>query len=258
MMVGRDVREVFPKKIVPLGGELLRVEHLSVPGILEDVSLSVRAGEIVGMAGLVGSGRTELAKAIVGALPMSQGELHLFGRPVRISSPNVAVRSGLALLPEDRHKEGLFLLLSVRENIMLPSLRRMWLNFRQMENVARQFVERLRIRTPSLQTPALQLSGGNQQKVVLSKWLTTRARVFIFDEPMQGIDVGSKVEICRLIGELAEAGAGIILISSELREILALADRVVVMRKGRIVANLARDQATQEIVLGAIFGESAA
>ena len=210
------------------------------------------------MAGLVGSGRTELAKAIVGALPMSQGELHLFGRPVRISSPNVAVRSGLALLPEDRHKEGLFLLLSVRENIMLPSLRRMWLNFRQMENVARQFVERLRIRTPSLQTPALQLSGGNQQKVVLSKWLTTRARVFIFDEPMQGIDVGSKVEICRLIGELAEAGAGIILISSELREILALADRVVVMRKGRIVANLARDQATQEIVLGAIFGESAA
>ena len=258
MMVGRDIREVFPKKIVPLGGELLGVKHLSVPGILEDVSLSVRAGEIVGMAGLVGSGRTELAKAIVGALPMSQGELQLFGRPVRISSPNVAVRSGLALLPEDRHKEGLFLLLSVRENIMLPSLRRMWLNFRQMENVARQFVERLRIRTPSLQTPALQLSGGNQQKVVLSKWLTTRARVFIFDEPMQGIDVGSKVEICRLIGELAEAGAGIILISSELREILALADRVVVMRKGRIVANLARDQATQEIVLGAIFGESAA
>ena len=237
---------------------MLGVKHLSVPGILEDVSLSVRAGEIVGMAGLVGSGRTELAKAIVGALPMSQGELQLFGRPVRISSPNVAVRSGLALLPEDRHKEGLFLLLSVRENIMLPSLHRMWLNFRQMENVARQFVERLRIRTPSLQTPALQLSGGNQQKVVLSKWLTTRARVFIFDEPMQGIDVGSKVEICRLIGELAEAGAGIILISSELREILALADRVVVMRKGRIVANLARDQATQEIVLGAIFGESAA
>src|SRR3989454_6737443 len=258
MMVGRDVREVFPKKIVPLGGELLRVEHLSVPGILKDISLSVRAGEIIGIAGIVGSGRTELAKALVGALPMSQGELYLFGRPVRISSPDVAVRSGLALPPEDRHKEGLFLLLSVRENIMLPSLRRMWLNFRQMENVAKQFVERLRIRTPSLQTPVLQLSGGNQQKVVLSKWLATKARVFIFDEPMQGIDVGSKAEICRLIGELAEAGAGIILISSELREILALADRVVVMRQGRIVTNLAREQATQEIVLGAIFRESAA
>jgi ribose transport system ATP-binding protein len=258
MMVGRDVREMFPKKTVPIGDDLLRVEHLTVPGVLEDVSLRLRAGEIVGVAGLVGSGRTELAKALVGALRMSHGEIHLRGHPVKISSPDIAVRSGLALLPEDRHRDGLFQLLSVQENIMLPSLRRSWLNFEEMGRVAGQFVDRLKIRTPSLRSQVMQLSGGNQQKVVLSKWLATKARVLIFDEPTQGIDVGSKVEIYRLIGELAESGAGIILISSELREILALADRVVVMRRGRTVTDLPRAEASQETVLRAIFGESTA
>jgi ABC-type sugar transport system ATPase subunit len=229
-----------------------------VPGILSDISLSVRAGEVLGIAGLVGSGRTELARAIVGALGPRRGEIHLDGVPVQVRSPEDAVARGLALLPEDRRREGLFLLLSVRDNIVLPSLRRLWLNFRQIDQVAGQFVERLRIRTPSTRVPAMQLSGGNQQKVVLSKWLASRAKVLIFDEPTQGIDVGSKVEIYRIINELAHAGVGIILISSELREILSLSDRILVMWKGRSNGEFSGSGATQERILAAMFGEGTA
>ena len=258
MMVGRDLREMFPKVAVAPGGELLRVEHLSVPGQLEDINLTLRSGEILGLAGLIGSGRTELAKALMGAARTSRGDVFLRGRRVHLTSPEAAVRHGLALLPEDRHREGLFLLLPVRENIVITGLRGLWLNFRRMREVAQHFVERLHIRTPSLGALVLQLSGGNQQKVVLSKWLATDAKVFIFDEPTQGIDVGSKVEIYRLMGELAQSGAGIVLISSELREILALADRVAVMRRGRLVGTFTRAEATQERILAAAFGDSAA
>lgn len=258
MMVGRDLKEMFPKLSIQAGAELLRVEHLTTPEVLRDVGFAVRAGEIVGIAGLIGSGRTELAKALVGAVPGAHGSIFLSGRRVLITSPEAALRAGLALLPEDRHRDGVFLHLPVRENIVLPSLRRLWLDFREMETTARNFATRLRIRTPSLQSLVMQLSGGNQQKVVLSKWLASRARVFIFDEPTQGIDVGSKVEIYRLIGELAQSGAAIILISSELREVLALSDRVLVMRRGRLVGEFARSDATPERVLASVFGESAA
>jgi ribose transport system ATP-binding protein len=180
------------------------------------------------------------------------------GQRTRIKSPEIAVRKGIALLPEDRHREGLFMLLPVRENVVLPSLQTQWLNSRRMDTLAQHFVNQLRIRIPSLQAPAMQLSGGNQQKVVLAKWLASRSKVFIFDEPTQGIDVGSKVEIYRLIAELAQAGAGILLISSELREILSLSHRVLVMWKGRLVGNLARQEATPERVLARIFGDTAA
>jgi ribose transport system ATP-binding protein len=258
MMVGRDLKEMFPTIESTLGDEVLRAEHLTVSGVLHDVSLNLRAGEIVGIAGLVGSGRTELAKALVGALPITNGVVFFMGQRTRIKSPEIAVRMGIALLPEDRHREGLFMLLPVRENVVLPSLQTQWLNPRRMDALARHFVDQLRIRIPSLQAPAMQLSGGNQQKVVLAKWLASRSKVFIFDEPTQGIDVGSKVEIYRLIAELAQAGAGILLISSELREILSLSHRVLVMWKGRLVGNLTRQEATPEQVLTRIFGEPAA
>ena len=150
------------------------------------------------------------------------------------------------------------MLLPVRENIVLPSLRRLWLDFREMDSVAAQFVKQLRVRTPSLQTPVMQLSGGNQQKVVLCKWLASRAKLFIFDEPTQGIDVGSKAEIYRWMADLANAGAGIVLISSELHEVLALSHRVLVMWKGRIVGNFSREEATPERVLARVFGDTAA
>jgi ribose transport system ATP-binding protein len=258
MMVGRDLKEMFPTIASTLGDEVLRAEHLTVPGVLHDVSLTIRAGEIVGVAGLVGSGRTELAKALVGALPMTNGAVFFLGQRTRVRSPEIAVRRGIALLPEDRHREGLFMLLPVRENIVLPSLRSPWLNTRHMDALAAHFVDQLRIRVPSLQAPAMQLSGGNQQKVVLAKWLASRSKVFIFDEPTQGIDVGSKVEIYRLIAELAQAGAGILLISSELREILSLSHRVLVMWKGRLVGHFTRQEATPERVLAGIFGDTAA
>ena len=258
LMVGRDLKEMFPTIESILGDEVLRAEHLTVPGVLHDVSLTLRAGEIVGVAGLVGSGRTELAKALVGALPITNGVVFFMGQRTRIKSPEIAVRKGIALLPEDRHREGLFMLLPVRENVVLPSLRTQWLNSRHMDTLAGRFVGHLRIRIPSLQAPVMQLSGGNQQKVVLAKWLASRSKVFIFDEPTQGIDVGSKVEIYRLIADLAQAGAGILLISSELREILSLSHRVLVMWKGRLVGNLARQEATPERVLAGIFGDTAA
>jgi ribose transport system ATP-binding protein len=258
MMVGRDLKEMFPTIQSTLGNELLRAEHLVVPGVLHDVSLTLHAGEIVGIAGLVGSGRTELAKTIVGALPLTSGDIFFLGRKTRIKSPESAVRKGLALLPEDRHREGLFMLLPVRENIVLPSLQGQWLDFRRMDGLAKHFVDRLRIRTPSLRASAMQLSGGNQQKVVLAKWLASRSKVFIFDEPTQGIDVGSKVEIYTLIAELARAGAGILLISSELREILALSHHVLAMWKGRIAGSFTRQEATPERVLASIFGDTAA
>ena len=258
MMVGRQITELFPKIESIPGEELLRAEHLTVPGVLHDISLHVRAGEVVGIAGLVGSGRTELAKALLGALPLTQGTVFFLKRKVQIRSPEASVRLGMALLPEDRHQEGLFMLLTVQENVVLPSLRGQWINFREMQKTAQQFVSRLRIRTPSLHTQVSQLSGGNQQKVVVSKWLASRSKLFIFDEPTQGIDVGSKAEIYQLIAELAQAGAGIVLISSELREILALAHRVIVMRKGRVVGELPREEATPERLLARIFGESVA
>lgn len=258
MMVGRELLDLFPKIDSAPAEEVLRVAHLTVPRVLWDISFSVRAGEIVGIAGLVGSGRTELAKALLGALPATEGDIFFRESRVKIKSPEDAVRIGLALVPEDRHREGLFMLLPVGENIVLPSLRSQWLDLRNMQRIATQFVRRLRIRTPSVQTEVSQLSGGNQQKVVVSKWLASRSKVFIFDEPTQGIDVGSKVEIYQLIAELAQAGAAIVFISSELREVLALAHRVLVMRKGRVVGEFPREEATPERVLAAIFGGTAA
>jgi len=259
-MAGREVREV-EHRARPLGPEVLTVRGLARRGILEAIDLSLRQGEIVGLAGLVGSGRTELARAVVGADPTDGGTVCIAGVEIPRSSCRAAVRHGLGLLPEDRKAQGLALVAPVKENISFPSLSRLhrlgWLRLGEERRLATQYVTQLRIRTPHLERSVRFLSGGTQQKVVLAKWLCSRARVLIFDEPTRGIDVGAKAEIYGLIEALADGGAGILVISSDLPELLRLCDRILVMRRGRIVGDLGRSEATQERVLAYAFGAEA-
>lgn len=261
MMVGRELGSLFaPEKGEP-GPVRLEVRGLSRAGVLRDVSLTVRAGEIVGLAGLVGSGRTELARCLFGVDPYDSGEILLDGRPVTIRSPRDAVELGIGLVPEDRKLQGLVLILTVRENITLPTLPRLArLGFpsrRRERALVSRYIERLRIRTPSPEQRVMNLSGGNQQKVVLARWLATNPRVLILDEPTRGIDVGTKAEVHAIMAQLAREGVGMLMISSELPEILAMSHRVLVMRQGRIVAEFARDEATEERILAAATGEPA-
>ena len=254
MMVGRELTQQFPKQPSNPGPVALKVEGLSRRGVLHDVSLTVRRGELLGIAGLVGAGRTELARAIFGIDPIDGGRIEIDGRPVRIGSPSAAIRRRLALLPEDRKQQGLVLPLSVADNLAIAAPDKLrapagLVPPASRVRVARRFIDALRIKTPSARQKVMLLSGGNQQKVVLAKWLLTEADIFIFDEPTRGIDVGAKVEVYTLMNELLANGAAIIMISSELPEVLGMSDRVVVMRGGRIVAELDRDEATQEVVM---------
>lgn len=253
LMVGREIKQVYPKREPKIGEEILRVEGLSRPPALRDVSFSLRRGEILGLGGLMGAGRTELARALFGADQPTAGRIFIEGRQVRINSPQDAIAAGIALLPEDRKRDGLALGLPLRANVTLPSLWRVLVrglvSLRRERQVAGDLARRVDIRAASVDQLVRNLSGGNQQKVVVAKWLLTQARVFIFDEPTQGIDVGAKAEVYRLIEELADQGAGIILISSYLPELLALADRVLVLCRGRVTGELSRSEATQERVL---------
>jgi ribose transport system ATP-binding protein len=253
LMVGRDLKDKFPKAAVEPREELLRVEGLTRKGVLRDVSFSVRRGEIVGIAGLVGSKRTETARAIFGADPIDGGRILLRGIPVKVRTPADAIASGIALIPEDRKRQGIFALLSVRENVVLSALQRFSrlgiLSRRREQQRAREFISSLRVATPDVEKRVLDLSGGNQQKVVIAKWLNTDAEVFLFDEPTRGIDVGGKIEVYRLMGELLSRGAAIVMISSELPEILGLSDRILVMREGRICGEFTRADATEEKIL---------
>ena len=253
LMVGRDLAEHAPKKPVPPGDEILRVEGLTRRGVFEDISFTARAGEVVGLAGLVGAGRTEVVRAIFGADPVDAGRILIDGQEVSIRSPRDAIDHGIALLTEDRKGQGLILIFDVRENISLPVLDR--LSRGQLTNEGRErelaagFIDRLAIKASSQEQLALNLSGGTQQKVVLSKWLAAEARVIIFDEPTRGIDVGAKAEIYAIMNELAAQGDTIIMVSSELPEILAMSDRVLVMQGGRIRGELSRAEATQERIM---------
>ncbi len=262
MMVGRDLSAYYREVRSSPGAARLEVRNLARSGVLHGVSLTVRAGEIVGLAGLVGSGRTELARCLFGVDPVDAGEILIDGNPVTINNPQDAVRHGIVLVPEDRKLQGLVLILSVRENIALPVLHRLarfgFPSHRRERELAQSFVERLRIRTPSLEQRVLNLSGGNQQKVVLARALATQPKVLILDEPTRGIDVGAKAEVHALIAELAEAGMAILLISSELPEVLSMSHRVLVMSGGRIVAEFPREEATEERVLAAATGHSRA
>ncbi len=258
MMVNRELTEQFPKQKAPRGEELLRVENLNRGNVLRDISFSLHAGEVLGIAGLLGSGRTELARAIFGADRIDSGKIYVKGRRRQIQSPRQAIRLGIGLLTEDRKTQGLILGLSVKENICLSSLdyfTRLGIIDLDREDMAVEPVVReLRIKTPSLEQKAVYLSGGNQQKVVMSKWLLSKADILLFDEPTRGIDVGSKVEIYQWMNRLIGQGAAIIMISSELPEILGMSDRILVMHQGRIATEFPREEATQELILHHALG----
>lgn len=262
LMVGRDLTEHFPKKAVAPGEELLRVENLTRHGVLYDISLTLRRGEVVGVAGLMGSGRTELARAIFGADPIQAGRVTVKGREVVIRSPQHAIALGLGFLTEDRKRQGLVLCLDLQANICLASLDRFStagvVNGGREANEAQQLSTALRVKTPGLHQRVLNLSGGNQQKVVLAKWLCRQAEILIFDEPTRGIDVGSKVEIYQLINRLAAEGKAVLMISSELPEVLGMSDRILVMNRGHLAGEFTAAEATQEKILHCALGAHAA
>jgi rhamnose transport system ATP-binding protein len=262
LMVGREIAAVFPKVEVEPGPVVLEARGVGCRATgVSGADLAVRAGEIVGLAGLVGAGRTELARVLFGLTPADEGEIRVSGRRVVIDSPRAAVSLGIAYVPEDRRRYGLILEMPVAANTTLAVLRRVatfgWLRRGRERDVARAFVERFSIKTPSLAAPVGTLSGGNQQKVALARWLATEPAVLILDEPTQGVDVGAKAEIHRLMGELAGRGLAIVMISSELPEILGMSDRIGVMSGGRIVGELPRAGATQQRVLELALGHGA-
>lgn len=258
LMVGRQLTEKYPKEEVERGAPVLEVRHLTVRGAFADVSFAVHRGEILGISGLVGSGKTELAHAIFGAILADGGEILVEGRPVIIRSPADAIAHGIGFVTEDRKRLGLVLQMSVRGNITLPLLpelqRGSFVRHAQEEALVRQAVEDLDMAVTSPEQLARTLSGGTQQKVVVAKWLQTRARVLLLSEPTRGIDVGAKVEMYRLMVDLARRGVGIVMISSELPEILGMSDRILVMHEGRITGEFGRAEATQETIMASATG----
>ncbi|NJO36268.1 MAG: sugar ABC transporter ATP-binding protein [Rhizobiales bacterium] len=258
MMVGRTIDTLFPKKQVGLGGVVLDVVGLDRPPQTKDVSFSIRSGEIVGLAGLVGSGRSELAQTIFGITPADKGDIFFSGEKVTIKDPGKAKSLGIAYVPEDRGLQGLIRPMTLRENISLSILERLvngiFVNQRNERKLAKDAIERFGIRASSTEQVVNKLSGGNQQKAVLAKWLATNPRLLIMDEPTRGVDVGAKAEIHRLMGELVERGLAILMISSELPEIIGMSDRILVMREGRVVAEFARGEADQKEIAGAMMG----
>jgi rhamnose transport system ATP-binding protein len=259
MMVGRELSSVFPKRTVPIGDTVLELRRVGCADSgVNDVSLSVRAGEIVGLSGLVGAGRTELARTIFGLTPADEGEILVRGRAVRINSPRDAIANGIAYVPEDRRRHGVVLEMSVTDNVTLAleNLSRFGaLDFRREREIATDYTQRLGVKTASIRSLVSTLSGGNQQKVALSRWLVTKPAVLLLDEPTQGIDVGAKSEIHALMTELAAQGVAIVMISSELPEILGMSDRIAVMHGGTIVSVLDRAEATQERILARALGQ---
>jgi rhamnose transport system ATP-binding protein len=258
-MAGRPISAVFPRRNVARGAVALDLRSVSSKQAgIRDVSLSVKEGEIVGLAGLVGSGRTQLAETIFGLTPADSGEVLLFGEPVTITSPRIAIKHGIGYLPEDRRAHGVVLEMSLFANTSLAALDRVSrLGFvfeKEEHDLARRYIGELRIKTPSADVAAGTLSGGSQQKVALARWLATGPKVLILDEPTQGVDVASKAEIHALMTDLAAQGMAILMISSELLEILGMSDRIVVMREGEIAGVLSREQATQQRILSLALG----
>ncbi len=259
LMVNRELTDLFPKKKAERGAEVLRVESLCSRDGLNNINFTLHKGEVLGIAGLLGAGRTELARAIFGLDRITSGTIYVKGEPQRIGSPRAAINAGLGFLTEDRKSQGLVLPLSVKENLCLSSVDKFsaWGVMRPSaeDQAADRYVKELRIKTPSLDQKVVFLSGGNQQKVVLSKWLCSEAEVFIFDEPTRGVDVGAKTEIYQLMNRLTAAGVAIIMISSELLEVLGMSDRILVMRGGEIAGEFTAAEATQEKILQCALGQ---
>jgi ABC-type sugar transport system ATPase subunit len=259
MMIGRPLAEYFPTHgASQRGEEMLRAEGLTSSGKFEDVSLTVHAGEVVGLAGLQGAGRSEVACALFGLEHVHAGSIFVRGSRADVGTANQAIRHGIGLVPEDRKRQGLVLSETALHNTSLPTLGRFshlsWIYRAKERSETRELFDRLRVRTPSLDAVVAGLSGGNQQKVVLAKWLAARPSVLILDEPTRGVDVGAKAEIHALIGELASSGTAILVISSELPEVLTLSDRILVLREGRLVGELSRAEASQEGLLRLMAG----
>ncbi len=256
LMVGREIDNLYPKEKCEIGDVVLRVEGITRPGILQDCSFEVRAGEILGFAGLIGTGRTELARAVFAADPISEGRIELDGKELKLGSPREAIAAGIGYLTEDRKGAGLAMQLSVEHNITLARIpgSGVWIDRGREHEAAERRREQLDIRTPSLRTPVEALSGGTQQKVVVARSLETEARVLFFDEPTRGIDVGAKAELFKLIGELAADGKAIVLISSYLPELTNMCDRIVVMRDGRTVGEMSRDEFDEERIMALASG----
>jgi ABC-type sugar transport system ATPase subunit len=259
MMVGREVTDLFPKRTVPIGEVVFEVRGYSRSGVFQDVSFQVRSGEILGLAGLVGAGRTEVARAIFGLDAHDAGELLLDGRPIRIRSPRDAVKARVGYVPEDRKQDGLVLGLTVRDNTVmsiLSELARLGVITRQLETpTVLTMIERFKLRPPDPDRTVATLSGGNQQKVVMGRWTAATPRVLFLDEPTRGVDVGAKAEIHGLMGELAAQGVAIVMISSELVEVLSASDRILVLHQGRVTGELSRAEATEERIMLAATGQ---
>ena len=261
-MVGRTLDNLYPKEFGEKGDVWLEARNLNVAGVLHDVSFKAHAGQITSFAGLVGAGRTETMRAIFGADKLDSGEILVKGQPVHIRTPKDAIKHKIAFLTEDRKGQGLVLSEGVRTNLILANMKGYshgpFLDANQIEESGHKNVEALRIKTPSLSEVTAQLSGGNQQKVVIGKWVNTNADIFIFDEPTRGIDVGAKIEVYRVMNDLVKQGKCVIMVSSELPEVLAMSDHVVVMRGGRVMANIERDSAhynSEDIMKAAWGGE---
>jgi ribose transport system ATP-binding protein len=261
LMVGREITNKYPKITVPIGKEMLRVEGLTRKGVIDHVSFTLHSGEILGFAGLVGAGRTETMRALTGADPLDSGKIFVDGKQVRIKNPRDSINAGIAFLTEDRKGQGLILIQSIEFNSTLVNLKSFrlhpklpFLNLKKAKQAALKMVRDLRTRTPSVEQNAGNLSGGNQQKVVIAKWLLTKCKIFIVDEPTRGIDVGAKVEVYNLINELISGGAAVIMVSSEMDECIGMADRVVVMYEGKISAELSGADLVQEKIMYAASG----
>lgn len=258
-MVGGMITNRYPKNYVEIGGPIFEVKDLNRKGVLHDINFTLRSGEILGITGLMGAGRTELARAIFGADPIDSGEIFVEGKKVKIRNVSDAINAGIGLLTEDRKTQGLLLNLSVNDNTAIAALNskkaskkltvRGMLHKKKIRENTELYCKKLQVKTPSIQQKVINLSGGNQQKVIIGKWLSTDSKILIFDEPTRGIDVGTKAEIYKIMEELAASGVGIIMISTELPETLGISDRVLVMRKGRIVAELDPKKTTEEEIV---------
>ncbi|MGF6160658.1 inositol transport system ATP-binding protein [Ensifer sp. KUDG1] len=250
MMVGREITQMFPKEEVPIGDVVLSVKNLALDGVFRDVSFDVRAGEILGIAGLVGSGRSNVAETLFGVTPASSGTISIDGKMLSVDSPNTAIRNRMAFLTEDRKDTGCLLILDILENMQIAVLQDRFVKGgfvteRLITAACEEMSRKLRVKTPNLQERIENLSGGNQQKVLIGRWLLTNPRILILDEPTRGIDVGAKAEIHRLVTELARNGVAVIMISSEMPEVLGMSDRIMVMHEGRVTGFLDRAEATQ-------------
>ncbi|MDR2757869.1 MAG: sugar ABC transporter ATP-binding protein [Spirochaetaceae bacterium] len=260
-MVGRDITQKYPKVKAPIGKEMLRVEGLTRRGVVENISFAVHAGEVLGFAGLIGAGRTEAARALTGADPIDGGAIFVEGKQVQIKTPQDSIKAGIAFLTEDRKGQGLVLIQNIEFNSTLVNLKsykkHVLLNLKNAKKDAERMVKELRIIAPSVTMPAGNLSGGNQQKVVIAKWMLSSAKIFIFDEPTRGIDVGAKIEVYNLINALVKEGAAVIMISSEMDECMGMSDRIIVMHEGKIITELEGSDVTQEKIMYAASGLTA-